>query len=1217
MPTGDSNITLTIQAVDASGPVLQNLETRILATGAAAEGTTSKLKSATAELGAIGTAGTTSAASMQAFGAAGVAGAEQSAAAMGRLHGNMRMVSGEARELGVHLPYSMRAFLAESPGVISALHVMSGLFIGIAAIDIGAQLVKGLHHLYEEWFDVTKAVEAYQQKASEAAEQKLFNTASIEETKVLLKEVGDQITELGNKQIAAGADQPGGGLAQYVRYAQHYFPLGGAAAISQSLQPEATPPYTTKDDAQKAKDLEDKDKLLEHQLQGDQQAAQEKLKGQREFDSVALQGYAKRAALDRDEAERINQEYDFKAKQEENLVRIHNDGIKAMAAAGKDVSRETVETYAPHAFDQQRAAELAAVQQQSAGERVALARKEQEEIIRAQNEAVDAGLKGEALLLAKRNQDVDAIVRKVQTGELSMQAAAAETAAAYQRYDNERLERIQKQYDEAEKMEREAAAAGLTGLPKIQAEQANKLADLNQSWQSGTYDIGADWKKRQAIAAQTDADIAEAHQRFTERIAQMDQHAADQLLSGYAKINAEAKNSIDELTRAYTEFYGKDQSQWQGYQDAKTQILVAADRERQKYSEQVDREISATEDQAARALLPPWEQSQQKIIDDYNQRLQKIHDEVTQQVITEQQGAREVQAAWDLANAEMERQAEQSRDQLAGTLSSLFDNPEKFLKQRAKQMMLDIVANWVETLENSNSAVGGALRGILGQGGQIGTQNNPLSALGEIFGVHAGHAGIGSQIDAGSTLSTAGATLQSSGTILSSAGAQLLSAAQALHFVLGGGTGASGGGGGGFGTESLGIPGGLSGAGGGGFFGSGATSSLGGNVVGGIGQAASTAQGIASAAGVNTGPLGQIIGGAQTAGQIAQQANLFSSAASTAQLLNPGGVPGVPGGFQPSDINQPPTNDAGVLGTLPGSDEASSGSSLSASSSLGIAGAGLSTALGLVQAWQSGNTGQAVLTGALGGAGIGTAILPGIGTAIGAAAGALVGFVGSLFSDNGASKARNYNIQQVIPQLQQLMYGFSGGQSDYDQSSLAINNLQIQAQKQCYAWGSGAIDVYKNTILPEITNAQNQVNREGAAGRSNVTFSAAQFDQGGQITDFGDLWTSGTTGFIHAQLGEHVLTEMDAAAARPRSLGSSVIAPGPRETGAANSYVRGAGGVLGGSSGGTGATVHLHVHTIDAQDTARWLRNGGAMQIQQHINENTGRYSGKALSARG
>ena len=287
---------------------------------------------------------------------------------------------------------------------------------------------------------------------------------------------------------------------------------------------------------------------------------------------------------------------------------------------------------------------------------------------------------------------------------------------------------------------------------------------------------------------------------------------------------------------------------------------------------------------------------------------------------------------------------------------------------------------------------------------------------------------------------------------------------------------------------------------------------------------------------------------------------------------------------------------------------------------------------GLSSAWNSSNFGSGLLgaaTTALSGAELGMAFGGPIGAAIGAGAGFAAGMVADVFGDHGRSKAQHYNTYTVVPTLMQAMDGFGGGEGDYDQASLTINNLQIQAQKQTAQWGSGATAYYHSVIVPEITNAQNQVNREGAAGRANVQMTGAQFHTGGWVDDFLDLATSYNEGFIHAEAGEYMMRSGAAAmnapwleamnrgldmtsavgALMPRSGGSTI----PRETGAAANLAYSVGGTIGGPAPSSAGHVHLHVHALDSRDVGRWLRGGGAMQIQTELNRNVARYSGKAL----
>lgn len=63
------------------------------------------------------------------------------------------------------------------------------------------------------------------------------------------------------------------------------------------------------------------------------------------------------------------------------------------------------------------------------------------------------------------------------------------------------------------------------------------------------------------------------------------------------------------------------------------------------------------------------------------------------------------------------------------------------------------------------------------------------------------------------------------------------------------------------------------------------------------------------------------------------------------------------------------------------------------------------------------DTGKNVISGAFGGAAIGTAIAPGVGTLIGAGAGGLTGLVSSLFGSSGSTK----QVPKLSPQQQAVL----------------------------------------------------------------------------------------------------------------------------------------------------------------------------------------------------
>src|ERR1039458_5129639 len=135
----DNSVSITIRVIDDSGAI-KNVETKLNELGPAGTATNAKVAGMG---GAAKQAGAEGAAAFASMGAAATEGAAGATGALGSMHGNMREVSGTARELGVNLGYSMRAFLAQSPAVMGALQAMSGLFIGLAAVGIFEQLIEG------------------------------------------------------------------------------------------------------------------------------------------------------------------------------------------------------------------------------------------------------------------------------------------------------------------------------------------------------------------------------------------------------------------------------------------------------------------------------------------------------------------------------------------------------------------------------------------------------------------------------------------------------------------------------------------------------------------------------------------------------------------------------------------------------------------------------------------------------------------------------------------------------------------------------------------------------------------------------------------------------------------------------------------------------------------------------------------------------------------
>ncbi|MGB8887112.1 MAG: hypothetical protein WCC87_10345 [Candidatus Korobacteraceae bacterium] len=1213
MAAGDnSTVQIQIMVTDGgSAATIQNVETKLNTLSVGAVASTQKLAAMKGSLAEIGAAGTTSAAAMNEFRTTGTQAASDVAQSFEPVKGNIREVGGLGRELGLNLGYSLKHAVADNEVLMGALRSLGGLFIAIGAIDIGVQLAKGMGELYEHWLNVNQAADLYFESVKKTQEEDVVNVRSLEDAQTRLRDLNTEMVSLGS----LSKDLMQSGLSQLL--------TSPSTALASILSGHAIAGQSVKA-GQQGDEVTQKQVEMEHQLRD------AKIEAAHAGDS-ALMGESKiTAELQKQLA--LHAEQQRFTHQEDQM-----HGNRAAPDSGRQLQT------------QQDAAARAAAHAQE----ITAARQENEQIIQMQNQAVDAGIKGEALYEEQRQQAIDAVKRKFEEGEISKRAMMAETEAIDMKFHNEKMVRLQQEQYETLKIQQEASQAGLTGIAKIQADSQNKVADLTQNPANAGLSNDALQQRRAAYEQEADQQILVERQKFQQEMNQIGLRSDQQQAAGYAKIEAEAQASLQRIAQAFKETYGQINildpaniatfvAGLQQEQAAITNVLQNAQRQRVELTQKNDEQIAQIETQAARLSLPPWEAAQQQIIEEYDQRVQKARDELNQQLQYEKLTADDLQSIWSqyyrtiaadaqLANAQMQKQAEQTRDQVAGQLQQMFDNPAKYLENRAKQLMFDILANWMTQLLQFNNGASDILKVLFGMGGQMGTSSNPLDAMKQMFtGGHAGGAAgaanplsqVGSAFNtagstlttAGSTLTTAGSTLSSSGTMLTSSATQLETAASALtmaanSFASAGATG--GGGAGAIGQLTNGLFGGV------GSTGAAGTSDLGAQIA----QLPNSANDLSGAEALGDQATGAVAMGSTStalAGSTSATSNILQSQASamsgafssTAGAAAGAGAAGTLGeGMQPTDL--PPVSSSGVLGTVPddatgtGATATQDGSS-SLGTALGVAGIGISTGMALASEWSSGNTGAAVLTGAMGGAGIGMMVGGPLGAAIGAGVGALVGFVGSLFSDHGLGKAKQYNDATVLPALQKEEWSFGAGQTGYDQASQDLNNLQIQAQSQCKSFGSAAVTYYNSTIVPEIQAMQAQIDRENKAGRSNVKMSAAQFDSGGVVTSFGDLATGPFSGLVHLRLGERVMNPM-ASMLHGSTLDAMNAGSSALEMMRRSSPLTGGGS----SSGGGGGAIHIHA--LDSKSVDYWLRNGGAQKIQAAQNANVGRYAGKAL----
>jgi hypothetical protein len=149
-----------------------------------------------------------------------------------------------------------------------------------------------------------------------------------------------------------------------------------------------------------------------------------------------------------------------------------------------------------------------------------------------------------------------------------------------------------------------------------------------------------------------------------------------------------------------------------------------------------------------------------------------------------------------------------------------------------------------------------------------------------------------------------------------------------------------------------------------------------------------------------------------------------------------------------------------------------------------------------------------------------------IGAGVGALGGAAVGLVGWATGEGGRIGGAKYFKDTMRPEMEQVETTYmSGGGGDALSAISQLNSTSAQgylylAKQFGYdaaAWVKTAyIDKERNKVTSDI-------NRLALGGRDYTARSAAEFHDGGVITGFGDWGTSSNEGMIHALLDETVM----------------------------------------------------------------------------------------------
>ena len=1107
------------------------------------------------------------------MGAVGATMGQQVSAGLDKVSGHSLTALDNVRllrdDLGIRIPRGMESAIARSQVLSSAIGGLGTGLVALGAAEIFVRLGMGAYELYEKFISLKAAAKEYEDQLGKLKEADFTNTRSIEDTAIRWNEAAQaaeryhaEAEKAGSVSAIVSNTQPRTALAGLLG------PLGMGVSEVQNLM-------AAHDNEQlSGQSKTERDSLARTRLQQEHELTDQQIQTAHAGDA-SLQPQQKISA-------ELAKQLALHKEDQSYLQKQNNLGSNRDAGSNSGEAKRTLEDQAARA--------------EAAAQSIELQRQISEKTISLQDAARNAGLQGNALYAAQEQEAIAAVQR-------SATGSAAQVAAIREKFHNEEIVRLRAETDEVNKRARAEQEAGLGTLAKIQAQGQDRLSDIDQKQARGGYSdqdakgVSADANKDRVTAqATTLRELTDAQKQYDEQVSALDQQATDRQVTGYLKIEAEAQKSLNKINDDWQKMYGGLNTQSDLYlqgvakrADQEDAISAASQRQVSELHAKTMAEIQATEVQSDRINQTEDKAATGAIVDEYNKRLAAANAYRAQQLAGDKVGATERQmiedeytarmkADMDLASAQLEKQAQQTRDTLAGSLSSLFDDPKGFLEKRAKDLIYKSLANGILSATNNlQSSFGQGLSELLGIGPNLKAPTPKLPGAGDAAGL----AGAGSPLNAagstltqagttlttsGTSLGTAGTNLSSSGTVLNGAGTALNSAAAALQSAAAALSAAQGG------------------SGGGGLFGGG---------------------------GVDDGGDG---GGGDGSGGAGAEDSGFAGASSGAQALSGSSAASAIGAGAHSLGGLAALNLTSTSEGLAGSTSKALGSSTVGGKYAGAAGAAIAGGVGIYQAYQNSDALGGALAGGEAGAQIGGLFGP-AGALIGAGIGAVAGVGAGLFGDNGKAKAEAYDSGTVAPALAAELANFNAGQTGYTQASRDLTNILNQAQSATAAMGSGARHYFTGSITPEVAAVQAKIDAEEKAGRSKITMSAAQFHSGGLITNFGDFGTSGTEGFIHAMMGERV---MNAQASGTHGPLLDAMNAGYNPTSVLSGQTRAAvASIAGGSTtrmgtGGGGNSTPFTITALDSQSVQRWLRMGGGKQIQQHLNAAPGLYGGKS-----
>jgi hypothetical protein len=272
-------------------------------------------------------------------------------------------------------------------------------------------------------------------------------------------------------------------------------------------------------------------------------------------------------------------------------------------------------------------------------------------------------------------------------------------------------------------------------------------------------------------------------------------------------------------------------------------------------------------------------------------------------------------------------------------------------------------------------------------------------------------------------------------------------------------------------------------------------------------------------------------------------------------------------------------NDSNTAGKMFGGKLFGSGSFMENSEAQAKVGGSAEGVMGVYSASQGGGGAGGALKGAMSGAEAGSIAGP-IGMAAGAVVGGVIGAIGS------SEPARVYDLKTVRPRIANDKDAYQQGSMDYLSALSDMESLQSEAFRTLSAMGTNGRHYRDEHITPEIKQAEAHLTAQEKAGRSQYTATAAQYDTGGVVNNFGNLTTTPGHGLVNMQLGEFTVRpnvyQRNKSTLDALNAGASMdaIHANYRSAMQSNDARSGSGG---------NRTMNMNVHAIDSKGVAEFL----------------------------